>query len=164
MGEITRIIVWNMQGFSSQCDNGVKNRRVEILEAMLREHDPSLFALQEAFDDLEVRLSAVTRSKYAIVLGYKESGLVSGYQKSAWTEFDKCFRHKTIGVTMVSLRHAGVPDTFVRFWNVHLPRNEPGKEEHKGAVVQLRSALEEKRRAKRAKEGATEILQHGPVR
>ncbi|XXX77673.1 hypothetical protein WMF30_02695 [Sorangium sp. So ce134] len=158
MGEISRLIVWNMNGFSAKCDDKTSERRVKLFECMLDEHQPSLFALQESVDGFSALLSASTRSRYRINVN-ASNGLVSGYLKSEWDNAGRAYRHQVVRATMILLRHISVPDVYVRFWNVHLRTNDPSTEEQQGHVKMLCSALEEQRAKCRAKRpNSTEIL------
>jgi hypothetical protein len=113
MSEIAKILVWNMNGFSTRCDDDVKTRRVKLLEDMFDEHKPSLFALQETFDDLATRLSSSIRSQYNIEIGAR--GLASGYLKTDWNKNGRSYDHETVRTTMLPLQHTRIADIYVRF-------------------------------------------------
>ena len=137
MSEIANILVWNMKGFSSKCDDGVKARRVNLLEDLIREHAPSVFALQEPVDDLSTRISSSIRGEYTIdALGTRS--LVSGFLKTDWDRTEQPYQQKH--AIMVTLKHTRVPDIVTQFWNVHLaPRD--GTDKQTGSVTMLCDAL-----------------------
>lgn len=142
MSEIAKILVWNMNGFSKKCDDdGVKARRVLLLEELIREHTPSIFALQEPVVDLLTRISSSIRSEYAIdALGTRR--LVSGFLKSDWDRIEQPYQQKH--AVMVTLKHTRVPDMITQFWNVHLaPRD--GTDKQAGSVAMLCDALKNHR-------------------
>jgi endonuclease/exonuclease/phosphatase (EEP) superfamily protein YafD len=101
---------------AAKVDPKIALRRCELIEAMIRDHNPTFVALQETPPECSVHLRGKSSRRYEVVEG--RNGLLTLYS----TDWSRPEHETTLAnelrATMLLLKH-GIFDTRVRLWNIH---------------------------------------------